>query len=127
MSKKKKIVFIFLPLALVTFGACCLLIGSHHKPIRVVGNLTPKEVAEISSAVHREMWHSTFSGLSWKTIPSLPMAITRNITAHISGIYGDSESAFVIVANSRNKQPTGYFAQKRPTGWVCGAGVTTGF
>src|SRR5581483_699928 len=95
MHKKKKIVFALLLLLLVGVGVWLLLAAPRRAPMQVVGTLTPKEVTEITSAVHRQMWRSTFSAFSWKAIPGLPGSIAGNVTSHISGIYGDSESALV--------------------------------
>ena len=122
MKKSKKTAVAILLLLVAGIGGYLLLTSAHRAPMQVVGTLTPKEVAEITSAVHHQMWRSTFPDFSWKTFQRLPGALARNVTAHITGIYGDSQSAVVLVANSKGRKPSLFMAQKMEKGWVCGGG-----
>lgn len=116
-AKNRKKIVVALVLFLAAVGVCWLL-TSRRAPMVVVGNLSQKDVAEITRAVHHQMWRNTFTRFSWKMLKELPGNVLRNATCHISGVYGEGGSAVVLVANSKSRPPTMFEAQKGEKGWM---------
>jgi hypothetical protein len=117
LAKNRKKIALVLVLILAVVGVCWVL-ASRRAPMVVVGNLSQKDVAEITRAVRHQMWRNTFKRVSWKMLKELPGNVLRNATCHISGVYGEGSSAVVLVANSKSRPPTMFEAQKGEKGWM---------
>jgi hypothetical protein len=121
MNKKKRIITAGI-LLLFAVVAGWLVVASHQPPVVVVGSLSKKDVADLTAAVRRQMWHNTLPNFTWKSLSLLPGKLLRNATCHISGIYGDSNTAVVLLASRKSKPPVMVQAQKLDKGWVCYGG-----
>lgn len=60
-----------------------LLTRDAGPPVVVYGNLSAKDVAEIKSAVRRELWREAFPNFSWATVKELPRSVRRALKAHV--------------------------------------------
>lgn len=121
MNKKKRVITVGI-LLLVAAVAGWLIVASRQRPVEVVGSLSKKDVVELTAAVRRQMWHDTLPNFSWKSLSLLPGKLLRNATSHISGIYGDNNTAVVLLGSRKSKPPVMFQAQKLDKGWVCYGG-----
>ena len=87
MRKKKVSVIV----ALMLFGAglaVFLLTQDSGSPVVVHGNFSAKDVAQIKSAVKRELWREALPNFSWATINALPRSVRRVTKVRIVFISG---------------------------------------
>jgi hypothetical protein len=147
MHKRKVIVFVIL--AFLGAGlAVFLLTRDSGPPVVVNGNFSAKDVAQIKSAVRRELWRAVFPNFSWETVEASPGAMKKALNSHVATIepMGANLPVEVGESNSNLRQtsavaimsPTGssnswdelhsiYFLTNGPSGWVCHRGFTAGW
>ena len=140
MATRKRKVIIIVALALLGTGiAIFLLTRDSGPPVVVEGNLSAKDVAQIKSAVRRELWKEAFPNFSWATIKALPHSVKKALRSQVAEIrtengllnpvqYSDSNTmryqavAFLSHTGSSNSWDEFsfiYILTNGPGGWVC--------
>jgi hypothetical protein len=104
-SRKRKVVVIIV-LALLGVGLAVFLVTRDSGPPVVVhGNVSAKDVAQIKSAVRRELWRDAFPNFSWATIKALPRSMRRVQKVRIVRISGLTLFNGTHLANVRIEEP----------------------
>ena len=128
--RRRKIIVIsavaLLGAALVMF----LLMRDTGPPVKVNGNFSAKDVAEIKSAVKRELWKEAFPNFSWNTIKALPRSIKRVVKVRVIRIENGWSVTGRPVARATIADPyyprdpdyswLEYPVTNGPAGWTCG-------
>ena len=120
--KKRKFIIITV-LSLLGAGlAVFLLTRDSGPPVVVKGNFSAKDVAEIKSAVKRELWHEAFPNFSKQSIMMFPRMAKRAFTTRVSevGTMGwpkDAAKNDAYALLSANALGTAYFMTNGPLGW----------
>jgi hypothetical protein len=111
--------------------ALFLLTRDSGPPVEVYGNFSARDVAQIKSAVRRELWREAFPNFSWATIKALPHEVKRVPKTHITTVsrYGPlpdgAPTALIRISmpfdattsNALNSIAPGYFLTNGPAGW----------
>ena len=119
MRKRKIIVVVSLVLLLGGVGAMFLSRDS-GPPVKVEGDLSAKDAAQIKRAVRRRLWHDVFPNFSKQTLKELPGMTRLAWTAHIIRIEGDQHRATAYFSGSGvgiNIWRDGYELTNGTTGW----------
>jgi hypothetical protein len=130
MRKKKVIVIVVL--ALLGAGmAVFLLTRDSGPPVVVKGNFSVKDVAQIKSAVRKELWKKAFPNFSIKTFKALPHEVKHLLKTRVTQVSGyvplhngtaqalarTSETFDASTSNALNSLARTYFLTNGPNGW----------
>ena len=75
--RKKKVILVIVLVFLGAGLAVFLLMRDSGPPVVVSGNLSAEDIAQIKSAVRRELWREALPNFSWAAIKSLPRSSRR--------------------------------------------------
>jgi hypothetical protein len=128
MRKRKVIAIIVIGLLVAGIGVF-LLTRDTGPPVVVYGNFTTKDVAQIKSAVRREVWREAFPDFSWKTIKASPRSVRWALRRHLKSISGPLTVNGTTGAQVRLRgpeepgaselgSPHGFIVTNGPNGWV---------
>ncbi|HTA31008.1 MAG TPA: hypothetical protein VK731_11015 [Candidatus Cybelea sp.] len=118
MRQKKRIAFVAL---LIVIACAVFLFPKGHAP-QIVGSFTPKDLAEIKGALHRQIWQGTFPNLSWKSLKEFPGAVVRNAKMRVQSIVtmpNGTVHAFASYTTAKHThgRMSSYDLRRGPTGW----------
>ncbi|MDB6015551.1 MAG: hypothetical protein JWR19_40 [Pedosphaera sp.] len=120
---KTRIIIIALFLFFIAY--LCFIECQQESPVKIVGNMLPKDIAEIKLVVDRERRREVFLDWSWKSIKRLPANLkfySQNKVRLIE--YQEEGITFVLIAKSANTYRYGglhYLVCKGTNGWYVGA------
>jgi hypothetical protein len=128
MVTRRKEVIVIVVLALFGAGlAVFLLTRDTGPPVVVKGNFSAKDVAQIKSAVRRELWREAFPNFSWATIKASPRSVRRVTKLRIFRITGFTSFNGAPTARVQISEPDPWGAPRLaydcdftngPNGWV---------
>ncbi|MDB6124089.1 MAG: hypothetical protein JWQ71_3082 [Pedosphaera sp.] len=112
--QKKRIMLIVV--LLLIFGGILWFATHREVPIKVIGDLPAKDLAEIKSLVRHEMKREIFPFVSWRNVKGLPSAIWRFSTVQKTDVLTSDGKTVDIRVTTR--QGTMYYrAQKGINKW----------
>jgi hypothetical protein len=110
-------------------GVAVFLLTQDSGPSMVVqGNFSAKDVAQIKSAVRRELWREAFPNFSWNAFKGLPHGVKLAFKAHVTLIQAIASTApngktDFLATLSQPFDSSGlarsYILTNGPYGWVC--------
>jgi len=120
--RKRKIIIVGLLVVLLGGAAVLFLYSDSGPTVRVIGNLSPKDVAQIKTAVRCNLWHDALPSFSWQTFTALPGAAKRAWTSHVRRIEGNEHQATAFLGGPKlggTNVWQGYDVTNGPAGWAC--------
>jgi hypothetical protein len=130
MVTRKRKVIAMVGLVLLAAGAAVFLFTRDSGPPVVVhGDLSEKDVAQIKSAVKRELWKEAVPNFSWATLKALPRSVRWALKVRLRSISGPSTVNGTTEARvgleGPNKpggliliSPHGFIVTNGPNGWA---------
>jgi hypothetical protein len=128
--RKRKIIVTVATLVLLGAGlAVFLLTRDSGPPVVVHGNFSAKDVAQIKSAVRRELWRVALPDFSWATIKASPQSVRWALKVRVRSISGpfavngtreaqvglkgpEKPGGFILIS------PHGFIVTNGPNGWA---------
>ena len=122
VTRKRKVIVIVVSALFVAGLAMFLFTHDSGPPVVVHGNLSAKDVAQIKSAVRRQLWRDALPNLSEKSIMAFPKGAKRAFTIHVSEIYpvvlsGTKGTRAAVALFSERSWQIGYCLTNGPGGW----------
>jgi hypothetical protein len=117
--RKGKIIIVVLLVMLLGGAGVMFLSRDTGPPVKIYGDLSAKDVAQIKSAARRRLWHEAFPDFSMRTFKKLPRMVRRAWVTRVTQISGYNGRATAYLSGpGRTNLWDGYGVTNGPGGWA---------